>query len=371
MTQSVPAPTRSALAPLFAPLKVGAVDAPNRVFMAPLTRNRAQPDGTPAELAVEYYRQRASAGLIFTEATQISAMGKGYKDTPGIHDDTHVAAWRRITDAVHAEGGRIFLQLWHVGRISHTSLLPDGAQPVSSSAVRANAQTFTEDGFTDVSEPRALETEDVAGVVADYAAAASRAMEAGFDGVEVHAANGYLIDQFLRDGVNRRTDRYGGSVENRIRFLTEVVDAVSERTGADRVGVRLSPTGSFSDMSDSDPEAVFSAAIEALDSRGLAYLHLVEEFPGEETSSEEQKLLSGLRDLWTGVYIANGGFDADAAADWIAKGRADAVAFGRPFIANPDLPKRYAVDADLNEGDQDTYYGGGAEGYVDYPALEG
>ena len=247
---------------LFSPVRIGAVDVTNRIFLAPLTRNRATPDGVPGPFLAEYYAQRASGGLLITEATQISPMGKGYINTPGIHSDAQIARWKEITDGVHALGGKIALQLWHVGRISHSSLLPGHAQPVSASGVRANAQTFIETGLVDTSQPRALSIEEIQATIADYAQAARNAITAGFDLVEVHAANGYLIDQFLRDGSNRRDDEYGGSAENRARFLREVVAAVVDAIGADRVGVRLSPTGQFNDMADSDPATTFTTAVE-------------------------------------------------------------------------------------------------------------
>jgi N-ethylmaleimide reductase len=356
--------------PLFDPLRIGAVEMPNRILMAPLTRNRAEADGTPGAIAVEYYRQRASAGLIVTEATQITPEGKGYLDTPGIHDDTHVAAWRQITDAVHAAGGRIFMQLWHVGRISHVSLLPNEQAPVAPSAIRAKSQTFNAEGFVDTSEPRALATDELPRIVADYTRAAERAKEAGFDGVEVHAANGYLLDQFLRDGTNKRTDAHGGSAGNRARLILEVTEAVVGVWGADRVGIRLSPLSGFNDMSDSAPEQTFATVYRELGRLGLAYLHVVVKFPGAEQSAEDAATLDRLRALWSGVYIANGDFDAAQAAEWISKGRTDAVSFGRPFIANPDLPERYRTRAALNAADQATFYGGGAAGYIDYPSLD-
>ncbi len=306
---------------LFKPLTMGALELPNRVLMAPLTRNRAHPDGTPHEMAISYYRQRASAGLIFSEATQISPMGKGYINTPGIHSDAHVAGWKRITDAVHAGGGRIFLQLWHVGRISHTSLLPDGQPPISASPVRANAQTFAESGFVDTSEPRALETSEIPALIEAYRQAARRAVEAGFDGVEVHSANGYLLDQFLHSHTNLRTDQYGGSPENRARLTLEVTQAVADVFGADRVGVRLSPTGTFNDMR-SDDEETFAAVIGGLDRMGLAYLHVVEQFPGADVSDDDVAMLERLRARWHGVYIANGDFDDRTAAEWIGRARA-------------------------------------------------
>ncbi|MBV6631559.1 MAG: alkene reductase [Alphaproteobacteria bacterium] len=357
-------------AALFEPLKLGGIDVLNRVLMAPLTRNRAHPDGTPAEMAIEYYRQRAGAGLIFTEATQVSAMGKGYINTPGIYTDGHAAAWKKITDAVHEAGGKIAIQLWHVGRISHSSLLPNNAKPYAPSAIAAKSQTFIETGMVDVSEPQAITVEEIKATVAEYRHAAELAKQAGFDAIEIHSANGYLIDQFIRDGSNKRTDEYGGPIENRIRFLKEVTEAVLEVWPADKVGFRLSPTGGFNDMSDSDPAATFSAVAKAMNAYGLAFLHMVEEFPGEESSAEDQAVNKAVREAWTGAYIANGGFDAAKADAAVASGAADAVAFGRPFISNPDLPKRIAKGASLTEPDQTTFYGGDGKCYTDYPTLE-
>jgi len=354
---------------LFEPLRAGDLTMPNRVLMAPLTRNRSAPDGTPRQMAERYYAQRASAGLIITEATQISSMGKGYIKTPGIYTDRHAAAWADIVRAVHAAGGRIVLQLWHVGRISHTSLLPNGAQPVSSSAVTANTQTFTENGFEDCSEPVALTREGIEETLSDYVAAARFARDAGFDGVEVHSANGYLLDQFLQDGVNKRDDAYGGSIENRMRFLSQVLDTFCDVYPAARVGVRLSPLGQANDISDSDPEALFSAVVDMLSARRLAYLHLVEEFYGANTSDNDRAMLKRLRGRYNGVYIGNGGYDGERAASAIADGAADAITFGRPFIANPDLPERFRIQAALNEPDPDTFYGGDETGYTDYPFL--
>ena len=356
-------------AKLFDPAQMGDVTLPNRVLMAPLTRNRAQSDGTPKDMAQTYYTQRASAGMILTEATQISDMGKGYLDTPGIYTADHVTGWKKITDAVHAAGGRIYCQLWHVGRISHVSLLPDGRQPVSSTDTAADAQTFTANGFEATSKPVALDAEGIAQTVNDYATAAQAAKDAGFDGIEVHAANGYLIDQFLMDGVNDRTDAYGGSVEARMKFLNEVLDVVGKVWSSDRIGVRLSPLGQANDMSDSDPEAHFGAIYNALSARNLAYLHVVEAFPGSD-DEEGVQIVKRLRKHYDGFYIANGGYDASTAEEAIASGHADAVTFGRDFIANPDLPERFRRGAKLNEQDQDTFYGGGREGYTDYPSLE-
>ena len=354
---------------LFTPIEMGGTTLPNRVLMAPLTRNRAQSDGVPADMAITYYRQRATAGLILTEATQVSAMGKGYLDTPGIHTEEQAAKWREITDAVHAEGGRIYIQLWHVGRISHVSLLPEGRQPVSSSAKRADQQTFTANGFEDCSEPVALDEDGIRQTISDYREAARLSKIAGFDGIEVHAANGYLIDQFLQDGVNDRTDGYGGSIENRMRFLEEVLDAVAEHWDAAHTGVRLSPLGQANDMSDSDPVGHFSKVYEMLSGRNLAYLHVVESFPGSDASDGRDDIET-LRKHYEGFYMANGGYDAARARDVIEHGHADAVTFGRPFIANPDLPRRMRIDAEMNEPDSDTFYGGDETGYIDYPFLE-
>ena len=355
---------------LFEPIRMGDLTLPNRVLMAPLTRNRSQGDGTPKEWAETYYRQRASAGLIFSEATQISDMGKGYLDTPGIYTEAHVDGWKKVVDAVHAGGGRIFCQLWHVGRISHVSLLPEGKQPVSASAIQADAQTYTANGFEQVSEPVALDADGIAKTIADFHTAAECAKRAGFDGIEVHAANGYLLDQFLQDGVNKRDDNYGGSIENRMRLLSEVLDTVSQVYPEERIGVRLSPLGQAGDISDSNPEKLFSAVYQKLSERDLAYLHVVEAFPGSDGDSEAQALIRRLREQYDGFYIANGGYDADSAVSEIDGWNIDAVTFGRPFIANPDLPERYRRDAKLNKPDQDTFYGGDEKGYTDYPFLD-
>jgi N-ethylmaleimide reductase len=355
---------------LFEPVKMGSITLKNRVLMAPLTRNRAHGDGTPKDMAIEYYQQRASAGLIVSEATQISAMGKGYLDTPGIYNTDHVEAWKKITDAVHNADGKIYCQLWHVGRISHTSLLPDGKEPVSSSAIQAKAQTFTANGFEDTSEPVALDKEGIEETIADYVNASEMAKKAGFDGVEVHAANGYLIDQFLQDGVNKRTDEYGGSVTNRTRFLREVVDAVTSVWKPSEIGMRLSPLGQANDMSESAPIILFGNVYDFAVEKDLAYLHVVESFPGNEQSPEDEALMKELREKYKGFYMANGGYDEKSGAEAIANNHADAISYGRPFIANPDLPERYRTGAKLNEPDQDTFYGGGKEGYTDYPFMD-
>lgn len=354
---------------LFRPATLADLELPNRVLMAPLTRNRAHDDGTPDKMAETYYGQRASAGLIFSEATQVSAMGKGYIKTPGIYEQKHIDAWKSIVEAVHANGGRIFLQLWHVGRISHTSLLPDGRNPVSSTDKAAEAMTYTHNGFEATSKPDALTSEGIRETIADFVTAAKAAKEANFDGVEVHAANGYLLEQFLMDGVNDRADAYGGSPENRLRILNEVLEAVSDVWPSNRIGVRLSPLGQFNDVSDSDPETHYGYFIEQLDKRGLGYLHVVEEAPGAETDPEQTALMKRLRAKWSSFYVVNGGYEGASAAQALAEDHADAVAFGRAFIANPDLPNRLRLGSPLNEGDSDTYYGGTHEGYIDYPFL--
>ena len=358
------------IATLFTPTTIGTQDVPNRILMAPLTRNRAKSDGTPWEVAQTYYAQRASAGLILTEATQVSPMGKGYLDTPGIHHPDHVEAWRKIVDAVHAQGGRIWMQLWHVGRISHVSLLPEGATPQAPSAITADQKTFTANGFEDCSEPHAVTTDEIAELLEAYRQGARNAKEAGFDGVEIHAANGYLIDQFLQDGTNTRDDAYGGSIDKRMRFLREVIDVVTGVWDSGRVGIRLSPLGQANDISDSDPEAHFSAIYKMLSEANLAYLHVVESFYGTETKQEEEAMLKRLRKLYDGTYIANGDLTGERLAAAIESGHADAGTFGRPFIANPDLPERIRTGAELNEQDEDTFYGGDEKGYTDYPFLD-
>jgi N-ethylmaleimide reductase len=357
---------------LFDPLQLGALTLPNRVIMSPLTRNRAQPDGVPGALAATYYGQRASAGLIITEATQISPMGKGYFNTPGIYSPEQIDVWRQIVDRVHANGGTIFLQLWHVGRISHTSLLPGGVHPVAPSAIRANSQTFTTAGPAAVSEPRALTPAEIRETVNDYGTAAANARSAGFDGVELHAANGYLIDQFLRTGTNQRTDDYGGSAANRSRFLTEALEAVMGSWDPKSVGVRLSPLSTFNDMRDSDPEQTFSTAIRRLDTYGLGYLHVVERARDTRPNdAADTALISRLRGMWNGVYFANSGYDRATGEEAVRNGHADAIAYGRLFLANPDLPHRLQHGHQLNVPDPDSFYGGTEKGYTDYPAWQG
>jgi N-ethylmaleimide reductase len=361
------------MASLFDPIKVGDIELANRIVMAPLTRNRAVEGLCPGPMTVEYYRQRAGAGLIVTEASQISPMAQGYMDTPGIHTPGQVAAWRKVTDAVHAEGGRMLIQLWHVGRISHTSLLPGGAQPVSSTGRRSNAKTVTREGFVDVSEPRALRDDEIPGLIADYRHAARCAIEAGFDGVEVHSANTYLLEQFLRDSINDRTGPYGGSIANRARLLVEVMTAVSQEIGAGRTGVRLSPMTTFGGTAplDSDPQALYGYVVEQLAPLGLAFIHVIEGETGgpREPAGAKPFDYEALRRSFPGPWMVNNGYTRSDAMAAVAGGKADLVAFGRPFISNPDLVRRLREGAPLNEWHAETFYGGGAEGYIDYPAL--
>jgi N-ethylmaleimide reductase len=356
---------------LFTPIKVGAVDAKNRVVMAPLTRSRAVDGDVPNPLAVTYYKQRASAGLIVSEGTQIRPDGKGYVTTPGIYSPAQIEGWKKVTDAVHEAGGKIVAQIWHVGRISH----PDhtgGTQPVAPSAVAAEAKTFISSGeFVPVAAPRALTLDEIKQVAEDYGTAAKNAIKAGFDGVELHGANGYLIDQFLRDGANKRTDSYGGSIENRVRFMTEAVDAAIAAIGADRVGIRLSPVTPANGLSDSNPQPLFDLAVSELGKRKIAFLHMVEGATGGPRDIVPDFDFQKLKNLFGGVYIANNGFDPKLAREAVETGRADMVAFGKLFIANPDLVERLRKSAPLNEPDPATFYGGGAKGYTDYPALEG
>ncbi|MBW4581205.1 MAG: alkene reductase [Tildeniella nuda ZEHNDER 1965/U140] len=356
---------------LFSPIQLGAYTLPNRIVMAPLTRNRASDGNVPTELNAIYYAQRASAGLLISEATQVTPYGQGYPATPGIHSPEQVEGWKLVTEAVHTHGGRIFLQLWHVGRISHPSLQPDGVLPVAPSAIApAEGEASTYEGPKPYVTPRALETDELPGIVEQYRQGAANALAAGFDGVEIHGANGYLLDQFLRDGTNKRTDAYGGSIENRSRLLLEVTAAVVSVWGADRVGVRLSPSGTFNSMSDSDPKATFGYAIEALNQFGLAYLHLLEPSEADERHGGMLIPTSYFRPLFKGVLMANWDYDRNKANTAIANGNADLVSFGQLFIANPDLPERFRVNASLNKPDPSTFYGGSEKGYIDYPALE-
>lgn len=360
---------------LFDPVQLGDIALSNRIVMAPLTRNRAVAGKLPGPMTVEYYRQRATAGLIVSEASQISPMAQGYLDTPGIYSPEQIAAWRAVTDAVHAAGGRIVIQLWHVGRISHTSLLPGGAAPVSSTARQSPAMTYTREGFVPVSAPRALRDDELPGIVADYVQAAQNAMDAGFDGVEVHAANTYLLEQFLRDSINDRTGPYGGSIAHRARFPVEVVTAVAAAIGAGRTGVRLSPLTTFGSTAplDSNPQALYDHVVEQLAPLGLAYLHVIEgETGGTRVPADAPAFdYAALRSRFPGPWMINNGYSRADALAAVAAGQADVVAFGRPFIANPDLVRRLREDAPWNALRADKLYGGGAEGYIDYPTLDG
>lgn len=351
---------------LFSPIKLGKLALSNRMVMAPMTRNRA-PEAIPTPLMVEYYGQRATAGLIITEGAQVSEEAVGYPATPGIYSDTQVNGWQNVTDAVHAKGGHIFVQLWHCGRISHPDF-HDGNLPVAPSAIPAEGQAFTYEGLKDFVTPRALELEEIPAIVEQYRHAAACAHKAGFDGVEIHAANGYLLDQFLRDGSNTRNDAYGGSIENRARLLLEVTEAVCNEIGADRVGIRLSPVNAFNDMHDSDPQALFNHVAGALSRLKPAYLHLVE--VSMTGAADHAVDMQQIHRCFDGLYIANGGYDKARGNDVIATGSADLVAYGIPFIANPDLPARLRLNATLNEAEQATFYGGDLHGYTDYPALD-
>ncbi|MBC7480568.1 MAG: alkene reductase [Rhizobacter sp.] len=359
---------------LFDSCHFGDITTASRIVMAPLTRDRAGPAQVPTAMMATYYTQRASAGLIITEATQISPEGQGYLDTPGIYSPEQVAGWRRVTDAVHAAGGKIVIQLWHVGRISHVSLQPNGQPPVSSTARRAAGKTFTAAGFEDVSEPRALRLDEMPRVVADYRHAARCALDAGFDGVEVHGANGYLLEQFLRDSINDRTDAYGGPKENRARLLLEVMNAVVAEIGAGRTGLRLSPVTPANDaQQDSDAQGLYEYVLEQLAPLKLAFLHVVEGATGGARDVAPFDY-AALRSRFKhgnehGAWMVNNGYTRQMALDVVAQGEADLVAFGKPFISNPDLVRRLHDDAPLAALNPKTLYGGGAEGYIDYPAL--
>ena len=355
---------------LFEPIQLGPYLLANRIVMAPLTRSRATSDGVPTPLMAEYYAQRASAGLIITEGVNISAQARGYMRTPGLYDNAQTAAWKPVVDAVHANGGRIYPQLWHVGRVSHPTLQPNAALPVAPSAIRPEVQVYTEDGFRHCVKPRALTTGEIYVIVEQYREAARCALQAGFDGVEIHAANGYLIEQFLRDSTNEREDDFGGPVENRVRFLLEVVDAVTGVMGGARVGVRLSPLGFANDCSlDSDPQSLYGHVVEKLNAFRVSYIHVI-----EGTPQGPREVLGGfdlqlLKRIFKGRYIANNGYDLQMAQDACRRHRADLVSFGRAYIANPDLVERFKRSAPLNVPDHSTFFGGGAKGYIDYPCL--
>jgi len=371
------------MAKLFQPTQIGDIALKNHIVMAPLTRNRS-PGAIPNDVNVEYYSQRATAGLIITEATAITHQGQGYADVPGLYSKEALDGWKRVTDAVHAEGGKIVVQMWHVGRISHTTLQPDNGKPVSSTNRVAKAKTYlvNADGtgsFADTSEPRALEASEIPGIIEDYRKAARAAIDAGFDGVEIHGANGYLLDQFMRDGVNDRTDEYGGSIENRTRFTFQVVEAVTREIGARRTAIRISPVTPSGESYDSNPQALFTHVIEGLAKYDLAYIHVVEGQTGGERDyrqgdnpSFDYKALRAAYEKAGGkaAWMVNNGYVRDMAIETVETGKADLVAFGKPFISNPDLVERLEKNLPLNTPDQSTFYGGGAKGYIDYPRLE-
>ncbi|WP_282368089.1 alkene reductase [Pseudomonas sp. PS02290] len=354
---------------LFSPVRMGAIEMANRIVMAPVTRSRYEDDGVPGELHATYYAQRATAGLIVAEATNISAQGRGYAATPGIWSETQVAGWRKVTDAVHAAGGKIVSQLWHVGRFSSVDLQPNGEAPVAPSAIQAEGNTYTANGFVPVSMPRALETDEIPGIIEQYKLAAENAKRAGFDGVEVHSANSYLLDQFLRDSTNQRTDRYGGSIENRARLTLEVTQAIVDIWGDDRVGIRLSPVtpDAGNTPPDSNVMALHGYLIQQLNRFDLAYLHFVEGATATSRDVPEGVDMDALSAQFNGPFIGNNNYDLDMAAQRRAQGKIDAVAFGRLFISNPDLVARLRQGAELTIAPRETYYGGGAKGYTDWP----
>ena len=353
---------------LFQSYKLGSINLANRFVMAPLTRNRAGASLVPSELAAIYYAQRASAGLIITEATQISPQAQGYQDTPGLYTQAQIDGWRKVTDAVHARGGKIFVQLWHVGRVSHVDLQPNGAVPVAPSAIRAETKVFVNNGFADTSEPRALEIDEIPDIIEDFRHAAANAIKAGFDGVEIHGANGYLLEQFLKDGANQRNDSYGGSVENRARLLIEVTEAVSKEIGVECTGVRISPVSPANAVSISNPQEQYDYVADRLNELGIAYLHVVEGATGGPRDIAPFDYGS-LRQRFKNTYIGNNGYNTELASAQLAEGKADLFALGRPFISNPDLVERLKTGAALNKLDGTTLYGGGAKGYTDYPTL--
>ena len=383
-TSTIDTPTQDALPPnpdptdqpptpvveVFAPWALGPLQLKNRMVMAPLTRSRAGQGNVPSAMAANYYSQRAGAGLIITEATQATPDGQGYIDTPGVYSEAQIAEWKKVTDAVHEKGGLIFCQLWHVGRISH----PDfrgGEVPVAPSAIAPRGvQSYTASGFQDIPTPRALETNEISDIVAGFHQAAKNAQASGFDGVEVHGANGYLLDQFLEDSTNPRTDEYGGSVENRARLLFDVIDVVTAVWGSVRVGVRLSPGGSFNDMGDSRPQETFGYVVRRLAELNLAYLHLIEQPQLEGEASTPDLTAQFFRTLYPGTIIVAGGYTLERANAVLKSGGANLIAFGKLFIANPDLVERFKQGGSLNTPNPETFYGGGAEGYIDYPTLK-
>ena len=354
-------------------VSLGKLTLKNRIAMAPLTRRRATDDHVPTEIMATYYGQRASAGIIIAEATNISRQGTGYMNTPGIYTPEQIEAWKPVTAAVHEKGGRIFLQIWHTGRVSHPLLQEDGKLPVSASALKAEGKQKTPQGHKEMVVPRALETEEIPGIIKDFENAAQNAIKAGFDGVEIHGANGYLIDQFLHDGSNIRTDKYGGSIENRSRFLFEVVEAVSKAIGPEKTGIRLSPSGIFKDMVDSNPVELYEYVISNLNPYNLAYLHILEPMVALEPANKYKKYLQEVtphfRKFYKGILITNCGFDFESGNKIIENDHADMVAFGKLYISNPDLVERFEKGASLNLWDTDTFYTNEPEGYIDYPFM--
>lgn len=356
---------------LFQPLPLGRITLANRMVMSPLTRNRAAAGNVPGPLAAEYYAQRAGVGLVITEATQVSAQAQGYDATPGLHTPEQIAGWKVVTDAVHARGGKIFAQLWHTGRVSHARFQPGQQKPVAPSAITAKARTYViGQGFVPTSEPRALETAEVAAIAQDFGRAAANAIEAGFDGVEVHGAHGYLIDSFLREGANQRTDRYGGSIENRARFLLEVMAAVIAAVGPDRAGIRISPVSPVNDSSESNPQPLFEHVVRELEKLHPVYIHVVEGHTGGARDNAPFDY-AALRRLYSGVWMVNNGYTKDMAIEALRSGRADLVSFGRAMITTPDLPRRFRDNQPLNTPypDASLYGGEGPHGYTDYPSL--
>ncbi len=355
---------------LFDPLQLGDISLSNRIIMAPLTRGRAGDSRIPNALMVEYYAQRAEAGLIISEATAISAQGYGWAGAPGLYTDAMESGWKNVTDAVHKRGGKMVLQLWHMGRLSHPVFQPNGILPVAPSAIKADGFTRDASGKKEYVTPRALEASELPGIIEDYVQATKRALRAGFDGVEVHGANGYLLDQFIRDGSNHRTDEYGGSIENRLRFPLEVVEAVVAEAGAGRVGIRLSPTNPNGGTADSDPLKTFTSAANALSGFNLAYLHVMEPAPESGKAFSGPFVTPEIRKAYRGNLIVNGGYDLGSGTKAVDEIGAQAVAYGVPFIANPDLVRRLKMNAPLNAADPSTFYSEGAKGYTDYPVME-
>lgn len=354
---------------LFTPLQMGEYQLPNRIFMAPLTRGRADKDGIPGSLMAEYYGARASAGLIIAEATAISPQGYGWLNAPGIWNDDQEKGWKLVTDTVHAKGGRIFLQLWHMGRVSHPDFL-NGELPVAPSPLAAEGETPTPYGKKSYVIPRALTIDEIQSTISDFVNAAKRAMRAGFDGIEIHGANGYLIDQFIRDGSNKRTDSYGGNLQNRLRFLLEIAQAIIEVVPSEKVGVRLSPRRSNKGMSDSNPIETFTCAAKLLNPLNLAYIHTLEALPGHKLWVEGERITPHIRKIYQGLLLTNGGYDKDSANRALEANEADAIVFGEPFLANPDLVWRLKHDKELNTPDVQTFYTPGPKGYTDYPIME-